>query len=140
MIVVAPAGGSKRGPQHLRERHGPAPRALLHLLAAAEPVGDDNRIGRSRTHRRKKYQLSHLSRHVVVLRLEPEAAGHPAAPGVERRHVGVHSFEQLLFGDDSAERLLVAVSVKQDATWTIDPWSRGSMRLSAAIVPYTTPR
>src|SRR5215813_13907314 len=74
---------SLRAHHRLRYVHRLAPGALLDLLAAAEAVGEHQRIGRRRVDARQQHALGCRNRHVVLRRLEAERAGHAAAAGGE---------------------------------------------------------
>src|SRR5438105_2779453 len=56
---------------------------LLDLLATTESVGDDQRVRGGFTHARQKHAFADAHGDVVVLALEAERAGHPAAAGIE---------------------------------------------------------
>ncbi len=67
--------------------HAPAG-CVRNLFTATETVGDDEGIWRGGADRGQEHQLSNLHRHVVVIRFEAEASGHPATAGIERLEVG----------------------------------------------------
>jgi pimeloyl-ACP methyl ester carboxylesterase len=69
------------GQQH-RHVHRLAAGSVLDLMPAREAVGDDWGVVGGGTHGRQQGQLSHFHRRLVMLGLQPEAAGHAAATGV----------------------------------------------------------
>src|SRR5690606_23870829 len=73
----------QRHPQHLGEVERAAVRGLADLLAATEPVRDDDRVLAGLADRWQQHALAGADRDLVLLRLEAERAGHAAAAGVE---------------------------------------------------------
>jgi hypothetical protein len=68
-------------------RSGPD-RGLADLLPAAEPVRDDDGVIGRGPDGGQDHPLTAGLRHLVPLTaLEPEAAGHAAAPGIRDRHL-----------------------------------------------------
>src|SRR5581483_10908541 len=65
--------------QHLRRVQRPPARGLFDLLLTAEAVGDQQRVVAGGAGRGQELLLADLHRHVVVLGLEAERAGHAAA-------------------------------------------------------------
>src|SRR5690606_25639634 len=102
--------------EHARDVLGPTLRAVGDLVAATRAVGNHQVVGPRGAHRRQQCRFAHLHRHVVVLGLVAERAGHAAATrldrlDLQRRNQPEHRADRR----DSVERLLVAMPVNQRA-------------------------
>src|SRR5688572_21561776 len=95
------------------------------LLAAAEPVGDDERVGRGLPDLGKEDPLADREGDVVVRLLEAERARHPATAGVRDREVEADPRERAAVGLDAEERPLVAVELNESRPRET---SRGELR------------
>ena len=79
------------------------------------PVAATSVAGALAAQRREQPGLADLHRQLVVLGLEPERPRHPAAAGVELRHLGARdALEQRDGRRRARQRLLVAVAVEDD--------------------------
>jgi hypothetical protein len=68
------------------------------LAAAAEAVGDDQRVWVRLADGREQHALSRLHRHVVVLAgVVAERAGHPTAAGIENVEIETELRKHRLF-------------------------------------------
>src|SRR5438270_1840243 len=72
-------------------------RALGNLLAAAEPVGDDERLRGSLPNCGKQFQFANRDRHLVLLFFKPERTRHSAAPRSRRGKIYAHLPQDRLF-------------------------------------------
>ena len=77
-------GVAHRQSQDIRQVQGPAFGQLRDLFPAAEAVGHDQRVARGAADGREQDAFTDGNRHIVVLRLEAEGAGHPAAAAFRR--------------------------------------------------------
>src|SRR4030095_12091361 len=69
-------------------------RRLDDLLAAAEPVGDDEGILRRTAHRWKQDPLANGLRNKELVSAEAKRTSHPATAGVDRLQISAHFAEQ----------------------------------------------
>src|ERR1700722_6506542 len=90
-----------------------ATRRLADLLAATEPVGNDQRGRPSLAHGWKQNAFAYCLRHSVLIALEAERSGHPAATRVGRLQIGAHGGEQRAFIVGFHDRALMAVPVQK---------------------------
>src|SRR5690606_26627961 len=104
-----------RHPQHLGEVERAAVRGLADLLAATEPVRDDDRVLAGLADRWQQHALAGADRDLVLLRLEAERAGHAAAAGVEDLEVQADPRQELLLGVEVHDRLVMAMAVDDGA-------------------------
>jgi hypothetical protein len=89
------------------------------LLPARDPGRGDDRLLRLRSDGREEPQLADLHRQFVVLRLVTERTGHATAPGVQLDDLSAgDAAQQRDCRGGSSERLLVAVTVEQNAPAT----------------------
>src|SRR6202011_831074 len=107
-----PAGGQL---EHLREVQSPASRGLPDLLAAGEPVGDDQRVGLRAANRGEQTLLADREREVAMLRLEAERSCHAAASFFRLRDLKLETRKQVVTLLATQDRLLVAVCLDDGA-------------------------
>src|SRR5205814_6061746 len=93
------------------EMHAPASRRLLDLLAAGEPIRDEQGVVAHLPHRGKELVLADGHRDVVLVALEAERSRHPAAARVHYFRVDAEALEHLFLLRESEDRLVVAISV-----------------------------
>jgi len=96
--------------------HRLPPRRLRDLLPAAETIGDDERLWRCAADGGQQHELSDLHRHLVVIGLEAEAAGHAAASRVERLESSSRRPQHRLLIVHLRNRLVMAVAVEHHRT------------------------
>src|SRR3954454_2570899 len=104
-----------RHAHHLRDVKRATVRELGHLGLAAEAVADHQRVLGCIAHRGKQAPLPDTHRDVVMAVLEPEGAGHPAAPRVQHLEVQADALQELLIRFEANDRLLVAVPMPDRA-------------------------
>ncbi len=93
--------------------HALAPREVVELGAAAEPVGQHHRVGPRLPHRRQELLLGHRHRHVVVPLLDPEVAGQAAA-SAQPDHLGPRALQQGRVRAPAEDGGVVAVRLRDD--------------------------
>ena len=93
-----------------------AARRLDDLLAAAEAIGDDQRVPGGRPHRRQQDALPTLDRDIVVVFLEAEGSGHAAAARVQDGDVQAQPREHGLLVRQPHNGFVVAVAVHHGLT------------------------
>src|SRR5581483_7212074 len=87
---------------------------MADLLAAGEAVGDHQRIGRARAHRRQQHALADHARELEALGAVAERARHPATSGVELlRTQPPDAAEDGHLGPHAGKRLLMAMAVNE---------------------------
>src|SRR5579871_2003866 len=87
--------------------------SLRDLLAATEPVGDDQPVVGRAADGGEKFQLSDGSGDVVLVALEAEGASHAAASGSGRLEVDADAGKERLLVGHLHDRLVMAMSVEQ---------------------------
>src|SRR3954471_14410149 len=108
-------GLAQRDLGDLREVEAPTTYGLLDLLATGEAVDDEERVGWPLPDRREELVLRDLHRHVVLLPLEAERSGHPAAARINDVRLHAEPFQDFLLLLESKDRLVVAMSVDDGA-------------------------
>src|SRR6185503_13170982 len=93
--------------------HRFSPSTVHNLLAAAEAVGNDERVTLRLAYSRQQYPLTDGHRDVVFILLKAKGAGQTAAARIEQLSFKPHLFKELLLVFHSEKRLLVAVAVQQ---------------------------
>src|SRR3954465_8163390 len=99
----------------LRDVKAPTTYGLLDLLATGEAVDDEERVGWPLPDRREELVLRDLHRHVVLLPLQAERSGHPAAARINDVRLHAEPFQDFLLLLESKDRLVVAMSVDEGA-------------------------
>src|SRR6266853_1466479 len=94
---------------------GPTARSLFNLLAATEPVGNNQRVCRRLSYSRQQYELAHLHRHIIMVPFEAEAFGHAATARVEYIDIGAHVSHDRFFVIHCGNRLVMTVTVHDHA-------------------------
>lgn len=108
--------------EHLGQMQCGAVRLLRDLLAAAEPVGHDQRGGTRLPDRGQQYSLAARDRHfVVVARLEAERAGHAAAPRYRCVYVEAELQQGRFFTGEIEHRFVMAMPVHQRLAVELGP-------------------
>ena len=86
--------------------------ALGDLLAAAEPVGDDEPVVGRAADGGEKLEFADGRGDVVVLAVETERSGHAAASGSGRLELNAEATQQRFLGGHLHDRLVMAVAVE----------------------------
>ena len=76
------------------EVDGSPPGGLEDLLPAAEPVGDNQRIGGRAANGRQEHSLAHGLGHRKLFAVETKRSRHPAAPGINGLEICAHLAKQ----------------------------------------------
>src|SRR5438045_3731904 len=82
---------------------------LLDLLAATETVGNDEGIGSRLARPRQQDALADPHRDIVMLRFEPERAGHATASGVEMLEIQSHPAQHKLLWLEFHDRFVMTM-------------------------------
>src|SRR5215813_12946983 len=95
------------------------PRALHNLLAAAEAVGNDERVCKRPTHGRQKFELRDRERDVTLLFFEPESASHPTASGRGHFELCAHALQHRLLVRHLHDRFVMAMTVHESTSFQL---------------------
>src|ERR1041385_5491719 len=95
--------------QKLRQMQWTFARGLLYLCLATEPIRKDDVFLRHSSKMRTEPMVVHLHRDVVLVFLESEAPGHPAAAIVENLCLRTHIVEKLFLRIEADDRLLMEI-------------------------------
>ena len=99
--------------ENLGQVHGQSIGLLLDLGAAAESVGNDQRVGGRGPDGRQQHPLPHRLGHLVVATLEAEVPGQPTAARVRNVSADPGSLHERAVGLEADHRVLMAVRMHE---------------------------